>query len=694
MTEGAYGRLFFDLKRHLPTQFQTHMLGIGDRNNRGINNMQPIDALYEQARASLQQGNPELAVTLCEQALDQAPNDSRFTLFYGVGLRRSGRIEQAEPLLRGIVAELPQLALAQHELGLALSAQNRITEAMNCLEAALASQPNSAAIWRDLYHLRAAEGDDVGAADAYRRSLNSRELDPILKKALDLVEGGRLGIAEGVCREYLKRRPHDVDAIRLLAEIGITLGVVGQAILLLERCLELAPDFVIARANYATALARHQRFDDALEQTGILKAKDPNAVSHMVQHAAILSMAGRYDLAHPEFAEIVRRVPDNARILISYGHSLRYGGKGEEATKIYQRAIKADPGAGEAYWALANLKTFKFDDALIATMQERHQSLDRMGPDRFHLAFAIGKALEDRGAHDESFAAYADGNSIKRQFSSYTVERTTRQADEMIEYCPSEVFTGEGHPSAEPIFILGLPRAGSTLLEQILASHSLVEGTAELPYISQIASEIGGTRKKDEQAQYPSNLINLTAEERVAYGQRYLDSAAKYRTDKAHFIDKMPNNWMHIGLIKAILPNATIIDARRHPMAACFANFKQLFARGQEFTYGLEEIGHYYADYMRLMAHWHAVLPDDVMTVQYESVVEDLDTQVRALLEHCKLPFEEQCLRYYEKDRAVRTASSEQVRQPIYRDALSLWQRYESHLDPLKAVLDERGVAY
>ena len=231
MTEGAYGRLFFDLKRHLPTQFQTHMLGIGDRNNRGINNMQPIDALYEQARASLQQGNPELAVTLCEQALDQAPNDSRFTLFYGVGLRRSGRIEQAEPLLREIVAELPQLALAQHELGLALSAQNRITEAMNCLEAALASQPNSAAIWRDLYHLRAAEGDDVGAADAYRRSLNSRELDPILKKALDLVEGGRLGIAEGVCREYLKRRPHDVDAIRLLAEIGITLGVVGQSIL-------------------------------------------------------------------------------------------------------------------------------------------------------------------------------------------------------------------------------------------------------------------------------------------------------------------------------------------------------------------------------------------------------------------------------------------------------------------------------
>jgi len=203
------------------------MLGVGDRNNRGINKMQPIDALYEQAKASLQQGNPELAVSLCEQALDQAPNDSRFTLFYGVGLRRSGRVEQAEPLLREIVAELPQLALAQHELGLALSAQNRITEAMNCLEAALASQPNSAAIWRDLYHLRAAEGDDVGAADAYRRSLNSRELDPILKKALDLVEGGRLGIAEGVCREYLKRRPHDVDAIRLLAEIGITLGVVG-----------------------------------------------------------------------------------------------------------------------------------------------------------------------------------------------------------------------------------------------------------------------------------------------------------------------------------------------------------------------------------------------------------------------------------------------------------------------------------
>jgi hypothetical protein len=306
----------------------------------------------------------------------------------------------------------------------------------------------------------------------------------------------------------------------------------------------------------------------------------------------------------------------------------------------------------------------------------------------------LGKALEDKGDFAESFAAYADGNTIKNTFSSYTTERTSGEVDSMIEHCADRFLEPGGHTSNEPIFILGLPRAGSTLLEQILASHSAVEATAELPLISQIAGELGGGRRRSEQNLYPQCLTSMSQDQRESLGQRYLDGASTYRTDKPFFIDKMPNNWVHIGLIKTILPNATIIDARRHPMAACFANFKQLFARGQEFTYGLEEIGHYYADYMRLMDHWHSVLPHGLMTVQYETVVEDLETQVRVLLDHCNLPFEEQCLRYYEKDRAVRTASSEQVRQPIYRDALSVWQRYEAHLDPLKAVLDERGIAY
>ena len=657
--------------------------------------MPSAEDLYEQIKVALQNGDSETACQLAKDARDMAPGDSRFVLMHGVALRRNGQHKEAEPLLRRILVEAEGLVLAHHELGLALKGQGRLSEAIIALETAVRLQPSLKAAWRDLYELRASQGDDVAAADAYRRSLGSQQgLDPLLTKVLDLMQAGRLGAAEGICREYLKRRPHDVDAIRLLAEIGITLGMLDEAIVLLERCLALAPNFTIAQANYATALARRQRFDEALDRTGRLQIEQPDNLSHKVQHASILAMAGRFEQAHEKFEEVLTFIPDNARILTSYGHSLRYGGRGEDAAAAYQRAIAAEPDAGEAYWSLANLKTFKFVDAQLDGMRQRYAAMEKLSADRYHLAFALGKALEDKGDFAESFAAYADGNTIKNTFSSYTTERTSGEVDSMIEHCADGFLEPGGHTSNEPIFILGLPRAGSTLLEQILASHSAVEATAELPLISQIAGELGGGRRRSEQNLYPQCLTSMSQDQRESLGQRYLDGASTYRTDKPFCIAKMPNNWVHIGLIKTILPNATIIDARRHPMAACFANFKQLFARGQEFTYGLEEIGHYYADYMRLMDHWHSVLPHGLMTVQYETVVEDLETQVRVLLDHCNLPFEEQCLRYYEKDRAVRTASSEQVRQPIYRDALSVWQRYEAHLDPLKAVLDERGIAY
>jgi len=657
--------------------------------------MPSAEDLYEQIKVALQNGDSGTACQLAKDARDMAPGDSRFVLMHGVALRRNGQHKAAEPLLRQILVEAEGLVLAHHELGLALKGQGRLSEAIMSLETAVRLQPSLKTAWRDLYELRASQGDDVAAADAYRRSLGSQQgLDPLLTKVLDLMQAGRLGAAEGICREYLKRRPHDVDAIRLLAEIGITLGMLDEAIVLLERCLALAPNFTIAQANYATALARRQRFDEALDRTGRLQTEQPDNLSHKVQHASILAMAGRFEQAHEKFEEVLTFIPNNARILTSYGHSLRYGGRGEDAAAAYQRAIAAEPDAGEAYWSLANLKTFKFADAELDGMRQRYAAMEKLSADRYHLAFALGKALEDKGDFAESFAAYADGNTIKNTFSSYTTERTSGEVDSMIEHCADGFLEPGGHTSNEPIFILGLPRAGSTLLEQILASHSAVEATAELPLISQIAGELGGGRRRSEQNLYPQCLTSMSQDQRESLGQRYLDGASIYRTDKPFFIDKMPNNWVHIGLIKTILPNATIIDARRHPMAACFANFKQLFARGQEFTYGLEEIGHYYADYMRLMDHWHSVLPHGLMTVQYETVVEDLETQVRVLLDHCNLPFEEQCLRYYEKDRAVRTASSEQVRQPIYRDALSVWQRYEAHLDPLKAVLDERGIAY
>ena len=654
--------------------------------------MSSLEILFAQASDALRHQDAERARDLCAEARQQAPDDPRFVMLHGFALRRSGDHAAAEPLLRRTLSVDPGLEIGHHELGLALQGLGRLGEARRALEQAVDLNPKLVAAWRDLYEVRAAEGDDVGAAEAYRNAMGNKELDPLLHKALELVGQGRLGVAEGICREYLKRRPHDVDAIRLLAEVGISIGSIGEALLLLERCLELAPEFHVARANYVTALSRHQRFDEALAENEWLRKAQPNNLAHQVQCATTLSMAGRFEPAHSEFAKVLEQAPDNERILTSYGHSLRYGGKGDEAIAVYLRAIAAEPSAGEAYWSLANLKTFRFDDAQLASMQSQLAALTRPSEDKTHLAFAVGKALEDREEYGASFAAYAEGNAIKRQMSGYDADKTLARVDRLIARCGADLWNKDGHPSDEPIFIIGLPRAGSTLLEQILASHSQVEATAELPFIGRIIGEMVADRERGDEPLYPRLLNELSVDERHARGQQYLDLAAGYRTGKARFIDKLPNNWEHVAFIKTILPNATIIDARRQPMAACFANFKQLFARGQEFTYSLEDIGRYYADYVRLMSHWHDVFAGGLLTVQYEEVVDDLDTQVRQLLSHANLGFEEACLRYYEKDRAVRTASSEQVRQPIYRDALQLWERYQAYLTPLESTMRERGV--
>ena len=651
-----------------------------------------LDNLFATARAASREDNQARVIATCERALEIAPGDTRFVFMHGIALRRTGDFESAEPLLQKLVEAVPNLPAAHLELGLVYVSLNRVSEARRSLEHAVELDQSLSAAWRALRDVRFAEGDDVGAAEAFRNALGSSELDPALRKALDLFEARRVGIAEGICREYLRQRPLDVNAIRLLAEIGIDLGFIDEALKLLERCLELVPEFHIARSNYATALGLQQNFSAAMVQLDRLEREDPGNISHQVQSAATLSMAGRFEEAHRKFRSVLKTMPNNARVMTSYGHSLRYGGKGAEATDAYLKAIDMDPKAGEAYWSLANLKTFRFPDEQIANMQTRLAALTKPGPDKYHLAFALGKALEDTKAYDESFEAYAVGNVIRQRMSAYDREDTSKRVNGMIEHCGPDLFDGNGHPSNEPIFIIGLPRAGSTLLEQILSSHSQVEATTELPFIRQIAGELSEMRKWDDDSKYPAVLQELSVERRKELGQQYLDRAAVHRTGAPRFIDKLPNNFLHVALIKTILPNATIIDVRRKPMAACFANFKQMFAQGQEFTYSLEDIGHYYADYLRVMAHWHSILPQDILTVQYEDVVEDLESQVNVLLAHCGLEFEDACLSFHEQQRAVRTASSEQVRQPIYRDALELWKHYEDHLEPLQEVLQERGV--
>jgi tetratricopeptide (TPR) repeat protein len=512
---------------------------------------------------------------------------------------------------------------------------------------------------------------------------------PELVEATRCLRGGRLPQAERTVREVLKKSPGDVVAIRLLAEIGLNVGKVDESIGLYERCLELAPGFALARQNYVVALSRRQRFDEALAQVGQLLDAEPRNPNYRLLRGSLLVKKGEHRVALALYEEFLKEYPRQAGAHLNYGHTLKTVGRLDESIAAYRTSIALQPTTGEAYWSLANLKTFRFSDEDIRNMQAE---LDEDGDpdDQSHLLFALGKAMEDRERFDESFAYYAKGNAIRGKRQPYSAKINVYDTARQIKALDAQFFAerrGWGCPSPDPIFIVGLPRAGSTLLEQILASHSQVEGTTELPDIIAISRRLGRKSPANPASKYPEILASLTEDETARLGEGYLESTRVQRRDTPYFIDKMPNNFKHIGLIHLLLPNAKIIDARRHPMAGCFSCFKQLFARGQRFTYRLEDLGHYYRDYVRLMDHWDTVLPGRVLRVNYEDMVADSEKQIRRVLEHCGLAFEEGCLRFYETERAVRTPSSEQVRQPVYSHGLEQWRNFEAHLGPLKAAL-------
>jgi tetratricopeptide (TPR) repeat protein len=459
---------------------------------------------------------------------------------------------------------------------------------------------------------------------------------------------------------------------------------------LLVRCLELSPGFLSARHNYAVALHRQGKHTAALEQIQRLLAADGNNPNYRTLHAAVLAGVGEYERTIGIYEEVLRQYPRQAKIWVSYGHALKTAGQTAQGISAYRRAIELDPRLGEAWWSLANLKTYRFEAADLAHMRAQLGREDLSADDRVHLHFALGKALEDAGSYPESFEHYREGNAVRRAQVPYDSHR-------MLEHVKNSraLFTpqflaataGQGAQAQDPIFIIGLPRAGSTLIEQILSSHSQVEGTMELPDLPALAQSVVG-RSGEPSVRYPQALGRLPPAELRAMGEEYLArTRVQRKTGRAFFIDKLPNNFMHVGLIHLMLPNARIIDARRHPLGCCLSGFKQHFARGQHFTYDLADLGSYYASYVELMAHFDAVLPGRVHRVFYEDMVENTEAEVRGLLEYCGLPFEPACLRFYENERAVRTASSEQVRTPIYRDGMQQWRHYEPWLEPLKSAL-------
>ena len=479
----------------------------------------------------------------------------------------------------------------------------------------------------------------------------------------------------------------------MLAELATRLGRYPDAEALLTRCLELAPSFTGARHNLAVVLFRQQRAAEALVQIDALLEVEPANVSYLNLQAAALAHLGEFAQSIGAYQAVLAARPDLPRVWLSYGHALKTAGRQDDSITAYRTALDKAPAFGEAYWSLANLKTVRFSPSDVESMERQLARPGLADDDQLHLHYALGKALEDTADFAASFQHYQAGARLRRRLVPYDAEETTSQIRRAEAFFTGELFSaraGQGCPAPDPIFVVGLPRSGSTLIEQILSSHSQVEGTMELPELSAIAKSLGQHRSAHAPVLYPDGLAGLDAQALAALGRRFLDATAVQRkTDRPFFIDKMPNNFLHTGLIQLILPNAKIIDARRHPVATCFSAFKQHFARGQNFSYDLEDVGRYYRDYVELMAHFDRVSPGRVHRVVYEHMVEDTEGEVRRLLDYCGLTFEPACLRFYETERAVRTASSEQVRQPIFREGVDQWRRFEPWLAPLKSALGE-----
>jgi tetratricopeptide (TPR) repeat protein len=512
---------------------------------------------------------------------------------------------------------------------------------------------------------------------------------PRLVEAALAMHDNRLHDAEPLLKQHLKADPYDVAAIRMLAELAGRIGRYRDSENLLRRAVELAPGFTAARANLALVLYRLNRPADALAELDLVLGEDPDNVGHANLKAAALARIGGFDEAIALYEAVLAEAPGQPRVWMSYGHMLKTVGRQADGVAAYRKALELAPGLGEVWWSLANLKTVKFDDADIAAMEAQLEAGELNDEDRFHLDFALGKAMEDRRDAAASFTHYEAGNRLRRTKVRYDADETSAFVDRSIARYTGEFLAaraGRGSDAPDPIFVLGMPRAGSTLIEQILSSHSLVEGTTELAEIPTLVRQIDD---------YPAGTAGLSPHRLRAMGEEYLRRASVQRqTDRPFFIDKLPNNWAHLPLIHLILPRAKIVDARRHPLGCCFSNFKQHFARGQTFSYAQDDMGRYYRDYVRLMAHVDTVLPGLVHRVFYEEMVDDTEAQVRALLAALGLDFDPACLEFHKTERAVRTASSEQVRQPIFRDGTEAWQPFEQWLDPMKAALGDVLTAY
>jgi tetratricopeptide (TPR) repeat protein len=635
--------------------------------------------------------DPGLAEQLASELLAERPGQPMAMLFQGIARRLAGRPAAAIEGLSELCRNAPDAPLPHLQLGLALRETGDREAALRAMRRAVTLKPDFGDAWLALADLLTAMAEPAGANEAFGHYVIHASQNPRLMEASTHLRENRPAAAEKLLRSQLERHPSDVCALTLLADVAQRYARFDQAEALLARCLELAPGYRLARHNYAVVLRRQEKLPEALRQADRLLQEEPENVEVRSLKAAILMRLGDYDEAIRLFEQVLAAQPDDAGIWASLGHALRTVGRLDECIAAYRKAAALAPTYGEAAWNLANLKTVPITDDELASMRERLGQDNLRPDDRVHFHFAIGKALEDRADFAESFRHYAEGNRLRREIAPYDADDVSEHVRRSIALLTPAFFAeraGWGSASGEPIFVVGLPRAGSTLVEQILGSHPAVEATMELAYIGEIAKGLALNPPAGGEARYPELLAHLDAGACRTLGDRYIESARSQRKERRpFFIDKMPNNFAHLGLIQLILPHARIVDVRRHPLACGLSIFRHVFANGQNFSYSLEDIGRYYRDYVALMDHFDAVLPGRVHRVRYEALVEDTEAEVRRLLAYCRLPFDASCLAFFENPRAVATPSSEQVRRPIYRDALEEWRHYEAWLGPLKAAL-------
>ena len=638
------------------------------------------------AADAIKRGDNIEAMRLLKSNLKKDQNHIDSLYLAAVSSRYLKNYDDSKKYIESLLTNAPDMGRAYQELGHLNRDSGNEEDSIKHYRQACELNPALPSSWKSLYSYFKKNQNKPAADHAYMQMNTLETMPNTLLFISQILNEGKLGIAEEKCREFLKQYPTNTYAMSLLSDIADRLGYFDDAEFLLESAVKLSPSDGELRMKYAMILRKKQKFAKTMEQVNILCEKFPENLSYQAQKASEIMQNGDHKGAIDLFDDILKKNPYNFSILTSKGHAQKTLGESDRASNSYQTAYQVKQDHGEAFFSLANLKTYEFSKNELNIMREQLQRVDLTMRDKAYFHFALAQGCEAVGEYDEAFFHLDSGNKIKNKQSKYSIERMDKELEAQIHVCDELFFEKHGqggHETKDPIFILGLPRAGSTLIEQILASHSMIDGTLELPNILSMAQSLRGDDIYGKEGNYPKSMENLSQEKRIAMGEKFISDTSMHRNEAPRFTDKMPNNFRHIGLIHLIMPNAKIIDARRYPLDCCFSMFKQLFAQGQEFTYGLTEAGSYYKSYIKLMNHWDQVLPNKILRVNNEDIIDDLEGQVVKMLNFLELPFEESCITFYETDRSVRTASSEQVRKPINKAGMDRWKPYAKYLGPL-----------